>query len=103
MDTFARGSLMLKSAGLAIVSALLVSVVPQKTAAQSGPVGDMSQIQHVIYIIKENRTFDSYFGTFPGANGATTGKISTGQIIPLGHLADQMPRDITGHGWFDAI
>jgi phospholipase C len=26
-------------------------------------------IQHVIMIMQENRSFDSYFGTFPGANG----------------------------------
>jgi len=27
------------------------------------------KIQHVIIIMQENRSFDSYFGTFPGANG----------------------------------
>ena len=27
-------------------------------------------IDHVVIIIKENHTFDNYFGTFPGANGA---------------------------------
>ena len=27
------------------------------------------QIQHVIIIMQENRSFDSYFGTYPGANG----------------------------------
>jgi phospholipase C len=27
------------------------------------------QIQHVIIIMQENRSFDNYFGTFPGANG----------------------------------
>src|SRR6202035_3478169 len=45
-------------------------------------------IQHVVYIIKENRSFDNYFGTFPGADGATSGPISTGQVIPLGHTPD---------------
>jgi phospholipase C len=30
-----------------------------------------SPIQHVVLIIKENHCFDNYFGTFPGANGAT--------------------------------
>jgi phospholipase C len=64
---------------------------------------NISQIQHIIYIIKENRSFDSFYGTFPGANGATTATISTGQTINMGHQADQMPNDITGHGWFDAI
>jgi len=64
---------------------------------------NISQIQHVIYIIKENRSFDSYYGTFPGANGATSAKISTGQTIQMGHQGDQLPHDITGHGWWDAI
>jgi phospholipase C len=31
----------------------------------------MNEIEHVIIIVKENHTFDSYFGTFPGANGMT--------------------------------
>ncbi len=28
-------------------------------------------IEHIVLIVKENHTFDNYFGTFPGANGAT--------------------------------
>ena len=28
-------------------------------------------IEHVLIIVKENHTFDNYFGTFPGANGVT--------------------------------
>ena len=32
------------------------------------------KIKHVVFLIKENRTFDTMFGRFPGANGATTGK-----------------------------
>jgi phospholipase C len=30
-------------------------------------------IKHVVYLIEENRTFDSMFGRFPGADGATFG------------------------------
>ena len=33
-----------------------------------------SPIKRVVYIIKENRTFDHMFGRFPGANGVTVGK-----------------------------
>jgi phospholipase C len=29
-------------------------------------------IQHVIFIVQENRSFDHYFGTFPGADGLPT-------------------------------
>jgi phospholipase C len=37
-----------------------------------------SPIKHVIIIMQENRSFDSYFGTFPGADG-----IRPGTCIPL--------------------
>lgn len=63
----------------------------------------MSVIQHIVFIVKENRTFDHYFGTFPGANGATTARTSTGLTVNLLHAPDPAPRDISGHGWFDAI
>src|ERR1700680_5184920 len=46
-------------------------------------------IQHVIYLIKENRTFDNYFGTYPLANGATLAKDSAGNIVPLMQAGDK--------------
>ena len=36
-------------------------------AADAGPASQ--KIQHVIVIMQENRSFDHYFGTFPGAEG----------------------------------
>lgn len=62
------------------------------------PNGGINQIQHIVFIIKENRSFDNYFGTFPGADGATSGELSTGQVIPLGHTPDRTPNDIC-HAW----
>ncbi len=59
-------------------------------------------IKHVVFIVKENRSFDSYFGTFPGADGATTAVLSTGQTIPIPHLPDATPYDIT-HAWVDSV
>lgn len=35
--------------------------------------GNPSPIQHVVLIIQENRSFNDFFATFPGADGATTG------------------------------
>jgi phospholipase C len=35
---------------------------------QPGLVG-IHKIQHIIIVMQENRSFDSYFGTFPGADG----------------------------------
>jgi phospholipase C len=37
-------------------------------AASLGAAG-LGRIQHVVIIMQENRSFDTYFGTFPGANG----------------------------------
>jgi phospholipase C len=54
----------------------------------------LDKIEHVVFIVKENRTFDNYFGTFSGADGATSGKISTGEVIPLRRAPDMTPRDI---------
>ena len=49
-------------------------------------------IQHIVFLIKENHSFDQMFGLFPGANGATTGviKVSKGvqQTIPLNAAPD---------------
>jgi phospholipase C len=35
--------------------------------------GTGTPIQHVVLIIQENRTFNNFFATFPGATGTTTG------------------------------
>src|SRR5580693_1346810 len=37
-------------------------------------IGQTAKIQHVVILIQENRSFDNLFATFPGADGATTGK-----------------------------
>jgi len=34
-----------------------------------GPAGGIHKIKHVVVIMQENRSFDSYFGTYPGADG----------------------------------
>ena len=57
-------------------------------------------IKHVVFIVKENRSFDEMFGTFPGANGASTCKVSDGDIIKLGHTPNRVRS--MGHGWADA-
>lgn len=59
-------------------------------------------IKHVVFLIKENRTFDTYFGKFPGANGATTGKLSDGGTVPLTGLIDRSTPDIS-HAWAAAL
>jgi phospholipase C len=68
------------------------------SVAAAGQSDFQSAIQHIVIFTKENRTFDNMFGAFPGANGATSGIISTGQVIPMGRQPDQTPRDLC-HTW----
>ncbi len=60
------------------------------------------KIKHIIIIMQENRTFDSYFGTFPGADGIpmkngvpTVGLIDpvTGKMIRPYHDPDDLDFD----------
>src|SRR5919202_654733 len=37
-------------------------------SARGAPSGGIQTIKHVIIIMQENRSFDSYFGTYPGAD-----------------------------------
>ena len=88
--------------GLLVAVPLLFGQTAHRVYAPLKVPGGSTPIQHIVFIIKENRSFDNYFGTFPGANGATSGPISTGQVIPLGHTPDVTPND-PGHGWPEAL
>jgi len=61
---------------------------------------DMSVIKHIVFVVKENRTYDSYFGHYNknGANGSTMVKLSNGTTVPSIHLPDSTPLDIC-HAW----
>src|SRR5437879_4415590 len=63
-------------------------------------IGQETPIRHVVFIVKENRSFDHMFGRFQGDNGTTHGNISTGQILPLAHAPDAALN--YGHGWIAA-
>src|SRR5260370_39859360 len=44
------------------------AVTPSPTTPSEPGVG-IHKIQHVVVIMQENRSFDQYFGTYPGADG----------------------------------
>src|ERR1700686_4800569 len=37
--------------------------------SSAADASNIPQLQHIIIIMQENRSFDSYFGTYPGADG----------------------------------
>jgi phospholipase C len=45
------------------------SAKPVGAATPLAAASGMDKIRHVVVIMQENRSFDSYFGTFPGADG----------------------------------
>jgi phospholipase C len=67
----ARGLVVL-AGGIAVVLAATLSR-SDAGAAGGAPrrpsLPGISKIKHVVVIMQENRSFDSYFGTYPGANG----------------------------------
>jgi phospholipase C len=68
---------------------------PTQTSTPSGNSDHARQwrlarkkITNVVFLVKENRTFDTFFGTFPGADGATSGELCDGTTIPLKRATD---------------
>ena len=59
-------------------------------------------IKHVIFIVKENRSFDSMFGLFSGADGVTTGKIGD-ETVPLTRGTDGVLRLPLNHNYRRAL
>jgi phospholipase C len=52
-------------------TASTASEEPQ-TARSSPPPKGIFKLDHLIFIVQENRSFDHYFGTYPGADGIPT-------------------------------
>jgi phospholipase C len=78
---------------------LFVSCGDQGGNTTDGHTGqDVIAIQHIVFIIKENHTFDNYFGTFPGTDGATSGLTSTGQVVPLAPMPDVYTAGLCNRG-----
>ncbi len=81
------------------------SNLPRATAllpTRDGALRQLSRLQsdnpieHVVFIVKENRSYDHYFGRYPRGDGATSGEISTGRTIPLVRAPDFQRPDL-GH------
>ncbi len=70
----------------------LESTSPSVTI-QVAPATGIHRIRHVVVIMQENRSFDSYFGTYPGANGIPHGvcvvdPVNGGCVAPFHGSAD---------------
>src|SRR3954464_12186347 len=55
------------SAGIAFL--LLAAACSGGSPPDAAEATGIHKIKHIVVIMQENRSFDSYFGTFPGADG----------------------------------
>src|SRR5512135_2921630 len=90
------------AAALAVAACGSPSSSPQQPPDASKPAPDSSPppdaavpipIKHVVVIVKENHTFDNYFGSFPNAEGIDVIMTPNGPITPP-HAPDSTPRDL---------
>lgn len=69
-------------------------------AAQQARMTEQARekIKHIVFIVKENRTFDHMFGTFPGVDGTREGELCNGKQVklkPAGDTALDVPHSFT--------
>lgn len=88
----------------ALVAVLLTSCSLFDAASDEPETADVetrTPIKHVIYLIKENRSYDHYFGRYPRGDGVNTGKSSDGRKVRLS-IAPDVPRNL-GHAFQDGL
>lgn len=73
------------------------TTAPTNTAPQpdAAPPPKTIPIKHVVVVVKENHTFDNYFGSFPGAEGTTTCKKSDGTTFPCPRAPNFTSHDLS--------
>ena len=71
------------TAVLAVVAAS-TAIATAGSAPASAPeaTSGIHKIKHVVVIMQENRSFDEYFGTYPGADGLPTKNGSVHDLRP---------------------
>ncbi len=70
----AAGAVMALVASVAFTATVQAQEVPSGRPGGTAPAQTgIHKIKHIIVILQENRTFDSYFGTYPGADGIPPG------------------------------
>ena len=66
-------------------------------AAPKAPKGDLHKIKHIVMIMQENRTFDTYFGTYPGADGIPMSAGVPTTCLPTGVAGQPCVRPYPDH------
>jgi phospholipase C len=78
----------------AVMLSSLTASISVVSRIQYAKASGTTPIKHIVFIIKENHSFDNYFGRFPGANGVTSGMVKVNrqqQEVTLSPIIDQSP------------
>ena len=75
----------------AVVTMLAGVLATGPALAQPGAPDPLAKIGHIVVIFEENRSFDNFFGRFPGANGMANAGDKTTQIGPDGKPYQFLP------------
>jgi phospholipase C len=91
----------------AILAAFLVADrAPTQAVPPPAPPPGLEKIQHFVFIMQENRSFDHYFGTYPGAEGLPPGVCvpnpGGGPCVAPYHDADLVNQG-GAHDWANAL
>jgi len=78
---------------------------PTPTATHGGNRSTAARypITHIVIIDKENRSYDNYFGLFPGADGTSHARLADGKVVLLGHTPDHTLLDVAHAGTSAAL
>jgi phospholipase C len=79
-----RTSLAVASGAVVLVAGLVSACTSPKPAAATQSETGIHKIKHVVIIMQENRSFDSFFGTYPGADGIPGKPRGSGGTAPPG-------------------
>jgi phospholipase C len=96
--------LVLAGVGISRSAAAAPVTPPQKSSGPARRPAGLDRVKHIIWIIQENRSFDNYFGTYPGVDGIPPGTCSpvlpgaTRCITPF-HMPAKMPPCDLAHRW----
>lgn len=102
--TAGRGPRLMLAAAATLVTVVAALASPSPIGPQAAQAATPGQpttpIEHIVFVMKENRSFDGYFGLLPGVDGtdAATCWLKTGgtaTIQPMPATPDPLPQDIS--------
>lgn len=84
---------------ITLIVLISIAISPRADSqTQNAGTASPNPIEHIIILVKENRTYDNYFGKYPKGNGATSGMLSNGTTIPLMHADNNVVSGSVNNG-----